>query len=347
LSTKRCKVHYRRLRRDNGQFPPGKKLALALNEALEQKAGTSKIRSSVANRVADVPRQENYKRVLNNFHFDGSTMFGDLCLFSPGQLQAFLRRSAGEEHTSLAEVLIAWGIAEQAAPVGTEYLHGICYWLAVDDHFYQIQHVAIQSKAMEEYFTWLLRDQAKVIDPNNYVELQSEFDRAQIGDDLGDLKTIEIGGLVPETASRAPDLQIVDIDTKETLGDRIAQTFQSARRILVDLLGDVEAQKIIDSVPPEAALEVTVNIGYRATKRRFQKEFMRNLAAGLRNVPDGEIRVRGKDGEIKGDDARLSADMNIRKFSENSSLLDLEDARLQMLEVHRRFLFDGRLTEHI
>jgi hypothetical protein len=346
VTTRRCKIHYRRLRRDNSQFPAGKTLASALNEALERSIGGAKIRSSVANRLAEVPRQAGYKRVLNNFHFDSSTMFGDLCLFSPGQLQAFLRRSEGEEHTSLDEVLRAWSIAEKAAPAGTEYLHGISYWLAIDDHFYQIQHVAIQSKAMEEYFTWLLRDQAQVIGPNNYVELQSEFDRAQIGDDLGDVKTIEIGGLVPETAARAPDFQVIDVETKETIGDRIAQTFQSARKILVDLLGDVEAQKIIDSVPPEAALEVTVNIGYRATKRRFQKEFMRNLAAGLRNVPDGEIRVRGKDGEIKGDDARLSADMNVRKFSENSSLLDLEDARLQMLEVHRRFLFDGRLTAH-
>lgn len=96
-------------------------------------------------------------------------------------------------------------------------------------------------------------------------------------------------------------------------------------------------------MPPEAALEVTVNIGYRARKRKFQKEFMSNLAAGLRNIPDGEIRVIGRDGEIKGDDARLSADMNIRKIRETSSLLDLEDALRQMKEVHRRFLHDGRI----
>lgn len=72
---------------------------------------------------------------------------------------------------------------------------------------------------------------------------------------------------------------------------------------------------------------------------------MRNLEAGLRNIPDGEIRVRGKDGEIKGDDARLSADMNIKRVRENSGLLVLEDALAQMLEVHRRFVFDGKIEE--
>jgi hypothetical protein len=105
VSTRRCKIHYRRLRRDNGQFPAQKTLASAINEALEQRSGRSKIGNRVENRVADVPRQENYKRLLNDFHFDGGTMFGDMCLFSPGQLQAFLKLSADEKHSSLDDIL--------------------------------------------------------------------------------------------------------------------------------------------------------------------------------------------------------------------------------------------------
>jgi hypothetical protein len=37
--------------------------------------------------------------------------------------------------------------------------------------------------------------------------------------------------------------------------------------------------------------------------------------------------------------------MNVKKVREASSLLDLEDALKQMLEVHRRFLYDGKITE--
>jgi hypothetical protein len=51
---------------------------------------------------------------------------------------------------------------------------------------------------MEEYLTWLLRDQSKVIGSEHYVELQFEFDRAQTGDDLGAIRSVEVGGFVPE-----------------------------------------------------------------------------------------------------------------------------------------------------
>jgi hypothetical protein len=71
---------------------------------------------------------------------------------------------------------------------------------------------------------------------------------------------------------------------------------------------------------------------------------MGNIAAGLRNAPDGELRIRGKNGLILGEDARLSMDMGINKMSETSGLLDLEHALKQMLEVHRRFLHDGKIT---
>lgn len=219
--------------------------------------------------------------------------------------------------------------------------------MAIGDHVYQIQHAALQTKATEEYLTWMLRDQAGVIGPEQYVELQAEFDRDQVGGDLGDVKSIEIGGLVPETVHPVSVPQkgkVTEFEAHESLGDEIAATFAKGMKIIRDLLGDVEADKLIESVPPDAALEVTVNIGYRAKRRKFRKDFMGNIASGLRNAPDGELRVRGRDGEIKGDDARLSAEMTIRKISDTSGLLDLNHTMEQMLEVHRRFLHDGKIV---
>jgi len=327
--------------------PLSEVIALGLQKTLPD--GT-KVGDTVKNRITAVPRQEEYRRLLNHHHIDDQYVFGDMCLFLPGQLQALLQLTAETEHKKLDEVLKAFAIAEQKAPDGTEHLHGMAYWLVCGDHFYMIQHVSIPTKAMEEYLTWLLRDQSKVIGPQQYVELQFEFDRAQTGDDLGAIKSIEIGGFVPETLPDEPlpavmD-RVVDVEEKETVGDRILRGFAASKKILIDLLGEVGAQKIIDAMPTEAALEVRVNISYRATKRRIEKEFMSNIAAGLRNMAEGEIRVRGRDGEIKGEDARLSQDMNVKKVREASSLLDLEDALKQMLEVHRRFLYDGKIAEH-
>lgn len=345
MSSKRCKIHYRRLRRDNGQFPD-ETLSATIARSLNSPKGATKIGDSVRNRITNVPRVDGYQRVLNNFHVGQDYVFGDICLFSPGQMQALLQLTADPEHATLEEVMKAWEIAESKAPEGHEYLHGIAYWMAIGDHFYKIQHVALQTKASEEYLTWLLRDQSKVIGMEHYIELQAEFDRAQVGGDLGDVKSIEIGGLVPETIKSDEIIDVPkDVITHGSLGEKVAAGWNKAKNVIVELLGEVEADKLLAQMPADAALEVTVNIGYRAKKRKFEKEFMKNIASGLRNVPDGEIRIRGVDGEIKGDDARLSADMSIRKVSDQSNLLDIPHVIEQILEVHRRFLHDGKIVE--
>lgn len=197
VGTRRCKIHYRRLRRDNGQFPTELTLATALRQALEARVSGKKVRLHVQNRVADVPLNKEFKRVWNSFILTNpDVVFGDTCLFLPGDLQALLDL-AGQTHQTLDEVMEALDIAEQRAPDGMEYLRGITYWTAIGDHFYQIQDMSLQAKAMEEYLTWLLRDQTRTIGKNHYVELQASFDRNQIGQD--DLRSIEVGGVVPET----------------------------------------------------------------------------------------------------------------------------------------------------
>ncbi|MGF6862556.1 hypothetical protein ABIE69_003145 [Rhodobacteraceae bacterium MBR-64] len=348
MSTRRCKIHYRRLRRDNGQFPEAT-LSQKISDALKVSKTGALIGGNVALRVADVPRVEGYKRLFNDFFDRDGFVFGDICLFSPGQMQSLLKLTVGGGQPTLAEVMSALEIAERKAPDGHEYLHGIAYWLAIGDHFYQIQHTSLQSKAMEEYLTWLLRDQASVIASGQYVELVSEFDRAQVGDDLGGISSIEVGGFVPETIFEAPTTpadspKMTEVETTETIAPKVMARWDKAKAIIETLFGSVEAAKMIESIPSQAALEVTVNIGYRSTKRKISKEFMGNIAAGLRNAPDGELRIRGKNGLILGEDARLSMDMGINKMSETSGLLDLEHALKQMLEVHRRFLHDGKIT---
>lgn len=315
----------------------------ALNTHLAE-GGT--VRSKVITRQADVPGLPGYKRLLNNFEVEVGWVFGTICLFAPGEMQALLKLVEDQQEVSLTTLMEAFDIAESKAPEGHEYLHGISYFLNIGDHFYQIQAMSLQVKAMEEYFTWLLRDKTRVIKTNEYVELQAEFDRTQIGDD--ELTSIQIGGLVPETIRDAfappPEMRLVDVVEHGRLGEAVRATLGKATQILVDLLGPIKAEEILASVPPEAALEVTVNIGYRSRRRKIEKAFMNEIVTGLRNLPDGEIKARGRSGEIRGGDARLSQIMPVQRISETSSLYDLTSARDQMLEVHRRFLHDGKIT---
>lgn len=318
-------------------------------------ANGSVIRQRARNRLTDAPGQAGYQRMLNTFYDSGEYAWGTVCLFAPGQLQALLKVAdeGGEgEHKDLAEELAALEIEEAAAPQGHEYVHGMTYWMAIDDHFYQIQHQSLQAKAMEEYLTWLLRDRAKVIGSGQSVMLQWKFDRTQVGDD--ELSSVEIGGLMPETFHRPVAEEVIapadlgrpeteEVATRESVGERIARTFDKARQVMVDLIGEVETNKIIETMPPEASLDVRVNIGFKSTKRKLKREAMKNLETGLRHIADGEVIARGKNGEIRGDDARLSMDMNVKCISDNSSLLDPAHAFEQMQEVHRRFIHDGKL----
>lgn len=355
MSTKRVKIHYRRLIRTGDIFPASLKLSSGIAAAMATQVSGAKVQDRVSLRVADVPGQPGFQRMLNTYHASGDYVFGTVCLFAPGQLQTLLKTAdAAKGHQPLADLMAALEIAEAAAPAGHEYVHGMTYWMAVEDHFYQIQHTALQSKAMEEYLTWLLRDRTKAIGDSHAVALQWKFDRSQLADD--ELSSVEVGGMMPESfrpspppAPDAPDggggeQVVTDVAVRETVGERFAKSFNAAKKVLIELIGEVDTQKIIDAMPPDAALDVRVNIGFRSSKRRLQKQAMRDLETGLRNIADGEILVRGKNGEIKGDDARLSMDMGVKKISEVSGLLDPADAFRQMQEVHRRFIYDGKLV---
>ena len=87
MATKRVKIHYRKLRRDNEQFPESTTLRDAVVAAMNAKLSDgSYIKQRVRNRLALVPAQEGSQRLLNNFHAADDYAFGTICLFSPGQL---------------------------------------------------------------------------------------------------------------------------------------------------------------------------------------------------------------------------------------------------------------------
>jgi hypothetical protein len=240
-------------------------------------------------------------------------------------------------------------ISEQRPPPGYEYINGIAYWLALGDHFYLIQSQSVQTPALEEYLNWLLREKCGLLGSDHSVVLESEFDREQIGEDLDEIQSIQVGGLVPNAQAELVDEDsseaIEDVVEHTSLGDRVGASWGKARKIVYELLGEVAADRLMEQLPDQTSLQVKVDIGYRAKKRKVSKDFMKDIAAGLRNAPEGELKIVGKGGVIRGDDARLSLEMRVATMSESSSLLDLTDACEKMREVHRRFVYDGRVVD--
>ena len=339
-------VHYRKLVRELADVDDRQTLSGAIAQALDRPhPDGGHYRDDWRHRLIPSPDDGDLQRLANDVHTNAESAFGNLFAFTRGDLQALIAADAERGGPSA-------DVSETTAPGQNDYLKGIAYWMAIGDHCYIVQHVAVRTKSLEEYLTWFLRDATRTIGDEGSVVLQAGFDVASVGGDLENLESVEIGGLIPETNRDADGAPLFDIggvgeddeiDERRTLGRQKA-AFGRAKRILSELVGDLRADQIIAEIPREAALEVMVNFGYRARRRGIGRAAMNELATRLRNIEDGEVRVRAKDGVRRGNQIWLQEVMRFRRKRENGNLLDLESVRGQLSEVHKRFLHDGKIS---
>ena len=334
--TRYATVHYRKLVSDSGLNIP---LATAIDIALKKTKSGIRYSQDWQLRVDDRPNDSSQRRFINNVHSDALTTFGALCVYTQHEMQALVETQA---NTHAANVVIK----DFEAPQGNDYLHGIAYWLIVGNHCYVVQHPRATSKTLEEYLTWFLR-KTSLLTPSGGIVLRSDFDVALVGGDPDDITSIEVGGLVADTvrddfgrASAVPR----EVEEHESI-HRVRPVLDRAVAILEGLFGEIRAHEIVHNTPPEASLEVTVNIGYRSSKRKFDRSSLRDVGTQLRHLRDGEVRVRGRNGTVRGDDARLHMKMPFKLVRRNGNLLDLQHARSQLRRVHDRFLEDGKITD--
>ncbi|MCY4548169.1 MAG: hypothetical protein OXC28_07365 [Defluviicoccus sp.] len=339
--TKYAMVLYRKLVREGAGIASGKALSGAIRQALDrQHPGGELYRKNWQLSLTVSPDDPNQQRLANNVHTDAESAFGTLCAFTPGDLQILIDANTAPGGSADVNELIA--------PAGNEFLKGMAYWLVVGDHCYIVQHVAVRTKAFEEYLTWFLRD-AQAISAQGAIVLQTAFDAASVGGDLDNVQSIQIGGVVPETVepadAKAPSavMRTLAVDVRETLG-RERPEFGKSMNILTELFGTIGAQEILAKVPSEAFLEVLVSIGYRAKRRKMDRSSMKDIATSLRNIDDGEVTVRSKDGRVRGNTVWLQQQMPFALHRPDGNLLVLEDARKQLMRVHRRFLEDGKIN---
>ena len=329
--TRYATVHYRRLATEGGMAVS---LVEAIANALATVANGVRHSDDWRQRVETMPTDPPQSRFINNVHTDGPTAFGTLCAYTGAQMQALIDTSASAPDVNISDV---------RPPQGNDYLHGIAYWLVIGDHCYLVQHPRVTSKTLEDYFTWLFR-KTSAVRSTQAVVLRSEFDVASVGGDPDDIMDIQVGGLVPDTPTDAGKMTEREIEERRSLGE-IRPFFSAAKKVIESVLGELGASRIMNDVPPGAALDVTVNIGYRSKRRTIDRSTLRNISTQVRNLNDGDVKIRGRNGSTHGDDARLHMKMPFKLIRENGSLLDLEDARSQLRKVHERFLEDGKIVD--
>ena len=330
MATRYATVHYRKLVPVEATTP----LATTVSQALTRTSNGVRYRDDWQLRVEKASQDTRQSRFINNIHSDGLTTFGTLCVYAEHQMQAMI---ATQSHTANVD------ISDAQAPAGADYLHGIAYWLLVGDHCYIVQHPRATSKTLEAYLTWFLRE-AGMYQDNDAVVLRSEFDIALVGDP-DEISFIEVGGLAAEAETDdGRRVTTREVEERRFL-DEVRPTLARAAAVLEGLFGPIGANQIMNAVPAGAALDVKVNIGYRSRRRRIDRSGLRDIGTRLRNLGDGEVRIRGRNGTTHGNDARLHLKMPFSLVRRNGSLLDLQHTRSQLRIVHDRFLEDGKIAD--
>lgn len=345
-------IHYRKFVR-----PEGARLTL---EQMIRSAMDYPIDGGIQlkHRYLERLREDGVDNYFINLYQDSSEdldfVFGDILHFSKGHLQA-LAKTADLNAQSVP-------VQQLKAPEQSEYVHSQMFWMVKDDHAFVLQSMSLKTADLEQYLTWLLQTKSSVLGDSNAVTLTTKFDIDEIGGELSDIQEIVVGGVAtpppqrperfetaPQTAERVSEVtQHGQIDTGRTTG------WATARKILSELLGgDANVTSLMESVPPDAELNVQVHIGFKTKKRRIDRIALTQLETGLRNLPDSQLQVRAKGGKIGSDGTiRLHHNASVKLIKaidgDNEiigSLLDPCDVLRAKIEAYSTLLANGKITE--
>lgn len=337
------RVHYRRFDPVNGDWTKGtlqSMLASALGRKLP--SSTLTVGEDWSSRTLPVPGEPQLKRFAHNISVASTDIAGTMCLFSPNDwAPVLIQKAPSGTHVSLDEALRAVEIAERPPVEGEDYLRGVAYWLVAGNHLFVVQHTSIQTKAFEEYFKALF-DGTGVTQPSDAFAFKAVFNKAIVGGDLDGITAVEVGGILSQGPPEMISIEGKTVEEQETLG-RTTSRFDKAMDVLKAVFGAPDAERILKEIPKEAELEVDVRFGYKTRKKGVSRAVLADIARSARNLPDGEVTAFGKDGKQIGDDLRLSMPMPFELLRVHGALLDLDDARTQLLRVYQRFIEDGKI----
>lgn len=324
-------IHYRRLQDVTGALN-GQTLERAVRTAMGHRHNGNSLSDQWNLRAWLIPPSDDETLLMNIFHDGGNHFFGDLTQYTQGYMQALIGNQGNVPMLN---------VEQEPPPDGKEYVHSMMYWMVIDDHVLIIQSRSLTAKRLEEYLTWLLKDRTTTIDQTGQIILQAKFDAADVGGDLDDIREIIVGGGTPvESAGvavepRAPEAR--EVDVYRELEERRPWQERAIDVLRIVMRSDADVEELLESIPDDADLDVSVHIGYKARRRRVSRAPMQQA---LRNLPEGEITAVGKHGRLTGQDIRLSYPARITK---DGSLLNLEDTRRALREAYTYFVENGKI----
>lgn len=331
VERKSLTVHYRRMDDATGALIGGT-LETFIRGALTDMYDGGALSERWNRRAWQVPPDNSDTLLMNVFHDDGVSFFGDLTIYTRGFMQALINN---EPDAAMLPV------EQRPPPEGREYIHSMMFWMAIGNHVMTIQSRSLSTKHLEQYLTWLLKERTTQIDANGQVLLTAKFDSDELGGDLDDIREIIVGGTaaVEAAPARLPHepIQERDVDQHVDVGARRSWGERAIGVLRAIMSNEADVQALLESIPDEADLDVSVHIGYKTKKRRVTRAPMQQA---LRNLPDGDITAIGRHGRLTGKDIRLSYPVRILT---TGSLLDPTDARAKLRMAYDYFVENGKI----
>jgi hypothetical protein len=303
-----------------------------------------------SDRIFDLPTATNRKVVLNTVADLSSAVIGEMCLLQSDGFQALLELKTAQHKTSNITTAEIFSLEERSAPQNSQFIRGMIYWLAIGNHLFFVKTQSATAEHLKLYLEWLLKVRSTALPPDANVTLQAEFDRSQLGADIGEIRSLKVSGTaIPMSVQAAAqakdgdkDVSTVERKTARRILDKLI-TFDQAVPVVEALLGQKKAKSLVDSLGPNEYLSVDASVKVRGRRTEQSREQMQELASELADITDGKVQVEGKDGKLSNDDAILRTSMPFDLPHEGSNFLDFDNVSDQLQEVYSRFVKDGKI----
>ena len=151
-------------------------------------------------------------------------------------------------------------VEQEPPPEGKEYVNSLMYWFVAKDHVLIIPSRSLGAPQLERYFSWLLRENGTIGD-TGHVILKAEFDAAELGGDLGDIREIIVGGtspVLPEIST-----QVIDRDQFHRLTSSSSWSERAVAVLRAIMRNEADVKRLLRDIPREAELRVSVHVGTR------------------------------------------------------------------------------------
>ncbi len=119
--------------------------------------------------------------------------------------------------------------------------------------------------------------------------------------------------------------------------EEVVRIWPRAKQVLDAIFSKSDLQQIMDETPDYGNLKVSVHIWYE-TRQKDADNIPMQMA--LRNIPEGEIAVEGKDGKQRGNDIRLKYDTSVET---DGALLVWRSWQKALWDAHNKFVRDDQI----